>query len=41
MILFQLTITDNHIENILSISVFSTASDLKYLTEDKDWENQT
>ncbi|CAI6352115.1 unnamed protein product [Macrosiphum euphorbiae] len=37
----NLTVTENHIENILSISMFSTASDLKYLTEDRDWENQS
>jgi len=39
--LFQLTVTDNHIENILSITMFQTASNWKYLTEDRNWENQT
>ncbi|XP_026804476.1 neprilysin-2-like [Rhopalosiphum maidis] len=37
----NLNVTNNHIENIISISMFNTKIYWKYLTEDKDWENQT
>ncbi|XP_025196928.1 neprilysin-2-like [Melanaphis sacchari] len=37
----NLNVTDNHLENIISISMSSRKSSWKYLTADKDWENQT
>ncbi|KAL5244165.1 hypothetical protein ACI65C_011575 [Semiaphis heraclei] len=40
-LLENLTVTDNLIENILSVSLLSMASNWKYLTEDRNWENQT
>ncbi|XP_050056347.1 neprilysin-11-like isoform X18 [Aphis gossypii] len=36
----NLNVTDNHIENIISISKFRTKSSWKYLTVDRDSENQ-
>ncbi|KAE9532529.1 hypothetical protein AGLY_009610 [Aphis glycines] len=37
----NLNVTDNHIENIISITIFNKKSSWKYLTQDRDWNDQT
>ncbi|CAH1725822.1 unnamed protein product [Aphis gossypii] len=37
----NLNVTDNHIANLISIQMFNTKRLWKYLTEDKEWNDQT
>ncbi|XP_050056341.1 membrane metallo-endopeptidase-like 1 isoform X11 [Aphis gossypii] len=37
----NLNVTDNHIANLISIQMFNTKRLWKYLTEDRDWNDQT